>query len=468
MVVRILLLSFVAITTAATPLQLSQLVSTMVNYVSIHEVIAFLSQFDSRGAGWGRRELNSISPSSQLLRRQLNSITPPSQLAGDAVKPEAYNGWIDNDPNVEWRDFTSAFSRRGDAAPVKISYVTARNATGQRGGVIISVGHTEPVEKYSEQIHDLLSQGFSPVYALDHRGQGRSTRLLPDDSFKSHVESSANFINDFAEFVTLADAEMTSRNEGAGKRFMHCHSMGCAIGLTYLMEQHYSQKPTIFNAVAANAPLIKPVTDPFPYDVAVAIGNLMLVFGLHTSYPPTKGKTFEELYNNVDDTTRTDRQRIQTARCLALQGKTYPAGHTGLCLGDVTALFASEFFGMFDAFQSFKDVKAKLSTPILLQQARDNGDGSDGIVVNTEQTSFCSHAAQMCTLKQFPQSEHNIWFEKDSIRTPALQDVYKFYDAHAASVVPQNSLPPTCYWRTWCRIFGCDCIHECSHPAARC
>jgi len=125
-----------------------------------------------------------------------------------------------------------------------------------------------------------------------------------------------------------------------------------------------------------------------------------------------------------------------------------------------------------DAFESFKtyvsDYQKKLSTPILIQQAKDVGDGSDGIVINTEQDTFCNTAAEKCTVIKHDQSEHNIWFEKDSIRTAALKEAYSFYDAHAGSVAPQSELPPTCYWRTWCSIFGCDCIHDCSHPAARC
>lgn len=317
------------------------------------------------------------------------------------------------------------------------------------------------LRRYAEQIHDLVSEGFSPVYALDHRGQGRSTRLLVDDSFKSHVESAADFINDFRVFVSLVDED-----KGSDKLFLHCHSMGCAIGLTYLMEEHYAQRPTKFNAVAANAPLIQPNTDPFPYTIATAIGHAMLFFGLDTYYPPTKGASFAELY--VDNPDRPDRQRIQIARCIAREKTTYPAGHDGLCLGDVSALFAAEFFGMYDAFVSFQNVNAKLSTPILLQQARDNGDGSDGVVINTEQTNFCNNAATSCTRTQYDQAEHNIWFETDSIRTAALNEAYAFYDSKGDSLTPQGALPPTCYWRTWCSIFGCDCISDCSHPASRC
>jgi len=465
---RLLLFSLVAVSTTAvravSTSDLARVITMIAPWVSDHDMVRFLAQWDT------------AAPPSPPGRRALQTsaaldITLPASLTGDKVKPEAHNGWINT---RSWRTFDSSITRRDDSAIVKLSYVTARNSSGTRGGVIISVGHTEPVEKYAEQIHDLLGQGFSPVYALDHRGQGRSTRLLPDDSFKSHVESAANFIADFRAFVSLADAEMKASGEGAGKRFLHCHSMGCAIALTFLLEEHYAESDTVFNAVAANAPLIKPNTDPFPYGVATAIGNLMLLLNLHTYYPPTKGKSFEELY--VDTTAKPDRQRIQTARCIARRDTAYTAGHTGLCLGDVTALFAAEFFGMFDAFESFKtyasDYQKKLSTPILIQQAKDVGDGSDGIVINTEHDTFCNTAAEKCTVIKHDRSEHNIWFETDSIRSKALNEVYSFYDANAGIKAPQTPLAPTCQgamYRAWCRVWPwCSCIADCSHPAARC
>jgi len=359
-----------------------------------------------------------------------------------------------------------------------LSYVTARGS-GTRGGVVVSVGHTEPAEKYAEQIFNLITEGFSPVYALDHRGQGRSSRLLPNEPFKSHVEMAGDFVTDLRAFVTLVDAEMTRLNEGHGKRFLHCHSLGCAVSFTYLIEEYYAQRPNIFHAVAANAPLIQPVTDPFPYPVAVFIGQGMLALGLDTSYPPTKGKPFDQFY--CTDATcsapnlpadRPDRQVIQYARCHAYRNVQYGPGHQGLCLGDVTARFAAEFFSMYDKFTQFylKSLKGKLAIPILLQGARDkDGKGHDGIVVNGEQDNFCAHAGA-CTLRRYTESEHNIWFEKDEIRTRALAEVYDFYDQHASAVAPQKALPRVCgWWEPWCGVVGCEsCIWSCSHPAARC
>lgn len=243
--------------------------------------------------------------------------------------------------------------------------------------------------------------------------------------------------------------------------------MGCAVAFTYLIEEYYAQRANVFHAVGANAPLIKPVTDPFPYSVAVLIGQTMVALGLGEAYPPTRGKTFDELY--AFDATRPARQSLHyEANCHAKRATSYSAGHTGLCLGDVTANFAKEFFGMYDAFAEF--TRGKLSVPILLQQAKTNADGHDGKVINAPQEAFCTNTADKCTLTRYPTSSHNIWFEADSIRTPALAEVAAFYDANAASVVQQNSLPSMCsWWEFWCAGDKlCDCIWSCKHPAARC
>jgi alpha-beta hydrolase superfamily lysophospholipase len=241
--------------------------------------------------------------------------------------------------------------------------------------------------------------------------------------------------------------------------------MGCAIAFSYLIEEYYAQRANVFNAVAANAPLIKPVTDPFPYSVAVFIGQAMIAVGLGEAYPPTKGKSFEELYQY--DASRSDRQNLHYgANCHAKRDQAYEAGHTGLCLGDVTGNFAAEFFGMYSTFEAFS--RGKLSVPLLLQQAKDVG-GHDGLVVNAPQASFCSSAVDSCFLSKYPNSEHNIWFERDSIRTAALSEVYAFYDSKASVKNEQNSLPPMCrWWQFWCSSENCDCIWSCSHPAASC
>jgi len=433
-----------------------KLLGTFSPYVSLDEMDSFLHHLTHDSP----EELELEAASRSGPGRRLSFPSDWMQGSTEDIAQATTNGWIDEQ---RWRTFQSNVGKP-DGSTVTIHYVTVEaKPDGQRGGIIVSVGHTEPVEKYAEQLYNLREAGFGPIYALDHRGQGRSSRLL-DDTFKSHVESADHFVADFRAFVALADAEMTSLSKGSGKRFLHCHSMGCAIAFSYLLEEYYAQRPNVFNAVAANAPLIQPVTAPFPYAVAVLIGETMHALGLGTSYPPTKGGSFEEIYTY--DAQKPVRLNLNFFHnCYGKRTTTYPAGHTGLCVGDVTVTFAKEFFGLYSTFEDF--TRGRLSVPILIQQAKNLDDGSDGTVINKPQETFCSRA-DGCILTKYKDSDHNIWFETDSIRNAALTEVYDFYDRLGATQPPsQNNLPDMCpWWKGWCAFEHCDCIWSCSHPAA--
>lgn len=410
-------------------------------WVSSAELDEFISRISGRVGG--HRALEATEATKADHRALQASST-------DVIKPEYLSPWVDLQ---QWRTFTSA-SPRSDGGPVTVQYVTARGS-GTRGAVLVSVGNAEPAEKYSEQVVDLLAAGFSPVYVLDHRGQGRSTRLL-DETFKSHVDDFGHFVQDFRDLVGTVVNEQVSEQGEAGKLFLHCHSMGCAIAFRFLIEEYEAQRPNRFNAVAASSPLIKPNTDPFPYQVAVFIGEAMLLLGLGEEYPPTRGRAFEHFYS--PDPAVSQRQQLYRQYCNTKRNATYAAGHTGLCLGDPTANFAANFFSVYtDTFQAF--TSGSLSVPILIQQAKTTEDGHDGTVMNAPQEAFCSQQDD-CTLTRYPESAHNIWFEADAIRTAALDEVYAFYEQHGGTLVAQNGLPPppACsWWQFWCAVIECKC-----------
>jgi lysophospholipase len=184
---------------------------------------------------------------------------------------------------------------------VHIQYVTVREGSGSKGAIILSPGNTEPAEQYDENMRDLVDRGYSPIYCIAHRGQGRSDRLL-DDPYKAHVDGPADYTWDFRDFVELVANEKAGSNEDKDKPlFLLCHSMGCAIAFTYLIEEYEAQRPQLFHAVAGYGPLIKADTDPFPYDIAVSIGAVMMALGEGEAYPPTLGKTFEEQYGSATE-----------------------------------------------------------------------------------------------------------------------------------------------------------------------
>jgi len=213
--------------------------------------------------------------------------------------------WLQQDKH--WHTFRSdqpiykALWFSSVALPVDIAYVKVEG-TGTRGAVFVSPGNTEPLEKYAETIFNLVEQGYAPVYGIDHRGQGRSSRLIKDgtrsgdhyytreNTYKSHVEDRGDFVADFRQFVNANIAGLP-----AGKpRYILCHSMGCAVTFLYLIDEQARGMAPKFNAVAANAPLVQPTTDPFTFAQAEWIAYLQVLAGFGTSYPPTLGGTLDE------------------------------------------------------------------------------------------------------------------------------------------------------------------------------
>jgi len=369
------------------------------------------------------------------------------------------HAWLDQPQH--WHTFASDkpalkrarwFWQEDEEFPVSIAYVKV-TGSGAKGAVFVSVGNTEPLEKHAETIWGLLEQGYSPVFAIDHRGQGRSSRLVLDytaeNTYKSHIEDRHDYVLDFRQFVNLGVAQL---NPG-DKKFVFCHSMGCAVTFMYLIDELAQGMPQKFNGIAANAPLVQPNTDPFSFGVANVIAQAQVWAGLGASYPPTLGGTLEEHYaeGKFDTSTTTSRARYTAMKelCFAQQHHAYAAGHTGLCVGSATANTALEFVNAYKDLARFQEGDADLAVPILIQQA-----ALDRTVVNAPMTSFCNKAFSDCTLTVYPTAQHNIWWESDHIRTPALKEVYRFFDGLGniqASVPLVTTTTPKkqCKWWQW-------------------
>lgn len=117
------------------------------------------------------------------------------------------------------------------------------SAPGNRCVVVVSPGRGESYVKYAEVAYDLFRSGFD-VLILDHRGQGRSDRMLSDDQ-RGHVVQFSDYVDDFAIFW--------QQEVLAGPwehRFILAHSMGGAIATQFL--QRY---PDGCDAIALCAPM---------------------------------------------------------------------------------------------------------------------------------------------------------------------------------------------------------------------
>lgn len=136
------------------------------------------------------------------------------------------------------------------------------------GAVVISHGFTESAEKFREMTYYFLQAGYS-VFALDHRGHGRSYREMENPCLV-HVGKFQDYVNDFDLFVK----RIVRPNAVNLPLYLFGHSMGGAVAAMYL-----SQHPVTFRRAVLNAPMIAPKTANFPGWLAEALSFVMCVGG---------------------------------------------------------------------------------------------------------------------------------------------------------------------------------------------
>jgi lysophospholipase len=102
-----------------------------------------------------------------------------------------------------------------------------------RGTVVLSSGHTEPIEKYFEVINDLMAKGFV-VLVNEWRGQGLSHRNLPD-RLKSHALSAQTYVDDYHAMLGSFETQLPKPWIAVG------HSMGGCLTLLSLAKGEASR-----------------------------------------------------------------------------------------------------------------------------------------------------------------------------------------------------------------------------------
>lgn len=127
---------------------------------------------------------------------------------------------------------------------ITIYYKIFKQIKENKGAILISSGRTEAAIKYQELIFDLYKQGYS-IYILDHRGQGLSGRIVIDSEM-GYIDEFQFYIDDMKHFYT--HYLYPNKHE---KIYLLAHSMGGAIGMTYL-EQYQND----FNAAAFSSPML--------------------------------------------------------------------------------------------------------------------------------------------------------------------------------------------------------------------
>ncbi len=142
-----------------------------------------------------------------------------------------------------------------------------------QAAVIIVHGIGEHSGRYTNVVNHLIPLNYA-IYALDHRGYGRS------EGRRGYISDWSNFRDDLRTFVKLVQHEI-----GDMPLFVFCHSMGGVIGLDYGLRY-----PDDLTGMIASAPAIGKLTvHPVTWGLARLLDRIWPTFTMS----PSSGVTWK-------------------------------------------------------------------------------------------------------------------------------------------------------------------------------
>ncbi len=272
-----------------------------------------------------------------------------------------------------------------------------------KASIVMSHGFTESLEKYHELIYYFIQEGYS-VYGIEHRGHGRSGSLANLDKIDKTQVNIDSFDYYIEDLKILID-EIVLPDNKENKLFLYAHSMGGGIGALFL-----ERYPNYFDAALLNAPMMEIDTGKVPKFLAKIISNIAKFIGKGDKYVIGYGPFKKN--PNFEASATSSKFRYMNYHRFLLDNEKYQRGD-------------ASYNWLVNGFKATKEIvnnAYKVEIPVMLCQA-----GKDTYVKPNGQNKFAS-SAKNCILKKYENSKHEIYFEKDSIIKPYIDDILKFYD----------------------------------------
>jgi lysophospholipase len=285
-----------------------------------------------------------------------------------------------------------------------IYYRYARNPDA-KSVIVVSSGRVECTVKYAELVFDLFQNGHS-VFIHDHRGQGFSSRTTEDPQH-GYIDDFSQYVSDFELMIDYDLVPLLNKSHTNLPLHLLCHSMGSTIGALLVLS-----RPEIFKKAVFCSPMFG-ITPPLPLWLAIIIVRCGVTFNKlrkkqssyflgQENYRPT------EFYKNRLMSSDVRYQIFQQA--YSEQPK--------LQLGGVTHewLRASLL-----AMQSVRERAKDIHLPCQILYS-----GADTVVSNKDIEKVIADLPN-CDSKCIPEAMHELFFEKDKFRIPALTQVLTFF-----------------------------------------
>ena len=297
--------------------------------------------------------------------------------------------------------------------PIHYSYCPTPGATC---AWVISSGRIETAIKYTELIYELQQAGYS-VFILDHRGQGRSGRMLPDPQL-GFVADFHDYQQDFAKFLT--DIVQPA---GYQKHLLLAHSMGAAIATALLTLPRWQQWHHFFSAAVLCSPMFGIYSGKVPTWLAepAALLYCHLSQRIFTEHRYFLGqKAYQDKPFALNELTGSLARYQAMRNCY----RSKPV----LQLGGVTCQWLHQAIL---AMRQLLPYSSRCATPILLLQAAE-----DKVVANDAQRRWFAQLPSMLPkqLLKIPEAKHEILMEQDALRHLALAAINEFLSSLNATV----------------------------------
>lgn len=308
------------------------------------------------------------------------------------LKNEDYTRLIDTFYNAGTEGFFTG------ANNIQIYYKYFRQNGSEKGAIVISSGRTEAAIKYKEVLFDLFNIGYS-IYIHDHRGQGLSGRMVEDPDM-GYIDEFRYYIDDLKYFYDFFVSPGAHKNI-----FLLAHSMGGAIGMTYL-----ERYPEDFSAAAFSSPMLGL---SFP-----SCEFVKLFEGEEVKYAPGQGNYEEGLSSFRKNHLTGCKTRYNI---MLMVYEEFPEAR----LGGATYQWVDKSCQQLSTI--FKNV-SKIKTPLLLFSAED-----DKVV------STAAHSHFVETMKEsggeisafsIEGAQHELLIEKDEFRIEVMTKTLDFFKEH--------------------------------------